>query len=115
MATVKYYLRSKSKDSIIQIQLSISKTLKMRNSTGLIINSIDWSDKTSLPKQNNVQNKNLITKLNDLKSFVLKEYNNDLSEGILFDNYWLKSKINTFFERVDIYTDDNIVINYMAY
>ncbi|WP_407498221.1 tyrosine-type recombinase/integrase [Elizabethkingia anophelis] len=115
MATVKYYLRSKSKDSIIQIQLSISKTLKMRNSTGLIINSTDWNDKTSLPKQNNAQNKNLITKLNDLKSFVLKKYNNDLSEGILFDTYWLKNKINAFFERVDIHTDDNIVINYMAY
>jgi hypothetical protein len=114
MATVKYYLRSKTKDSIIQIQLSVSKILKMRNSTGLQIDYSDWSDKTSLPKQNNPHNKNLTTQLNDLKSFVLKEYNNDFAGGILFDSHWLKNKISLFFERIDVGTSDNIVINYIA-
>lgn len=115
MATVKYYLRSKTKESIIQIQLSVSKTLKMRNSTGLIINYVDWSDKTSLPKQNNPQSKNLSSRLNALKAFVLNEYNNDLSRGALFDKYWLKGKINLFFERTeDEKTNDNIMVNYLA-
>jgi hypothetical protein len=113
MATVKYYLRSKSRGSIIQIQLSISRTLKMRTSTGLVINSNDWSDKTSLPKQNNSQTKNLTTQLNDLKSFVLREYNDDLMNGVIFNSSWLKSKINIFFERIDIMTDDNIITNYL--
>jgi integrase len=114
MATVKYYLRSKGKGSIIQMQFSISKTLKMRTSTGLVVDYADWSEKTSLPKQNNVQTKNVTAKLNDLKSFVLREYNNDLSNGILFTAYWLKEKISIFFERVETSTDDNIVVNYMA-
>jgi integrase len=114
MATVKYYLRSKTKDSIIQIQLSVSKILKMRNSTGLQIDYSDWSEKTSLPKQNNPHNKNLTTQLNDLKSFILKEYNNDFAGGVLFDSHWLKNKISLFFERIDVGTSDNIVINYIA-
>lgn len=114
MATVKYYLRSKTRESIIQIQLSVSKTLKMRNSTGVIIDYSDWSDKTGLPKQNNPENKNLATQLNDLKGFILREYNNDLMGGVLFDSHWLKKKISTFFERIDIKTNDNIVINYMS-
>ncbi|WP_164465233.1 phage integrase SAM-like domain-containing protein [Chryseobacterium lactis] len=113
MATVTYYLRSKTKNSVIQMQLSVSKSLKMRNATGLQINSIDWSDKTSLPKQNNPENKNLVSDLNDLKNFVLKEYNQDFAAGVLFDSHWLKKKITTFFSRVDIKTDDNIVVNYM--
>jgi integrase len=114
MATVKYYLRSKTKDSIIQIQLSVSKILKMRNSTGLQTDYSDWSEKTSLPKQNNPHNKKLTTQLNDLKSFILKEYNNDFAGGVLFDSHWLKNKISLFFERIDVGTSDNIVINYIA-
>ncbi|ASE62562.1 hypothetical protein CEQ15_14195 [Chryseobacterium indologenes] len=114
MATVKYYLRSKTKDSIIQIQLSVSKNLKMRNSTGLIINFSDWSERTSLPKQNNPDNKNLASQLNELKNFILKQFNNDLSTGVIFDSFWLKNKINIFFDRVDIKENDNVVINYMT-
>jgi len=113
MATVKYYLRSKTKGSAIQIQLSISKDLKMRNSTGLQIDYSDWSDKTSLPKQNNPHNKNLSAELVDLKKFVLEEYNKDFTSGILFDSHWLKNKISLFFERVDVKTSDEIVVNYM--
>ncbi|WNI35953.1 phage integrase SAM-like domain-containing protein [Chryseobacterium sp. SG20098] len=113
MATVKYYLRSKTKGSAIQIQLSISKDLKMRNSTGLQIDYSDWSDKTSLPKQNNPHNKNLSAELVDLKKFVLEEYNKDFTSGVLFDSHWLKNKISLFFERVDVKTSDDIVVNYM--
>ncbi|MBL1220215.1 phage integrase SAM-like domain-containing protein [Chryseobacterium sp. L7] len=87
----------------------------MRNSTGLIINYADWSEKTSLPKQNNPQSKNLTSRLNALKTFILNEYNNDLSRGALFDKYWLKGKINLFFERTqDEKTNDNIVVNYLS-
>lgn len=113
MATVKYYLRSKTKGSAIQIQLSISKDLKMRNSTGLQIDYSDWSDKTSLPKQNNPHNKNLSAELVDLKKFVLEEYNQDFTSGVLFDSHWLKNKISLFFERIDVKTSDDIVVNYM--
>ncbi|MFP3599419.1 tyrosine-type recombinase/integrase [Chryseobacterium sp. SIMBA_029] len=85
----------------------------MRNSTGLIINYSSWSEKTSLPKQNTPENKNLTIQLNDLKNFVLKEYNKDLSGGVLFDSHWLKNKVNIFFDRVDIETNYNIVVNYI--
>ncbi|WP_374462954.1 phage integrase SAM-like domain-containing protein [Chryseobacterium sp.] len=113
MATVKYYLRSKTKGSAIQIQLSVSKDLKMRNSTGLQIDYSDWSDKTSLPKQNNPHNKNLSAELVGLKKFVLEEYNKDFTSGVLFDSHWLKNKISLFFERIDVKISDDIVVNYM--
>ncbi|MDM1557483.1 phage integrase SAM-like domain-containing protein [Chryseobacterium indologenes] len=113
MATVKYYLRSKSKEANIQMQLSVSRDLKMRTSTGLVINYREWSDRTSLPKQNTPHTKNITTQLNDLRTFVLDEYNTDFAKGILFNTSWLKGKINSFFERTDVNIDDNFISNYL--
>ncbi|WP_284463983.1 phage integrase SAM-like domain-containing protein [Chryseobacterium sp.] len=113
MATVKYYLRSKSKETNIQMQLSVSRDLKMRTSTGLIISYTDWSDRTSLPKQNNSHTKNIIAQLSDLRNFVLNEYNKDFVNGVLFNTNWLKGKINIFFERTDTNVDDNFISNYL--
>ena len=109
MATTKFYLRSKGKSCAIQMQLSVSQTLKMRTSTGLTINSNDWSKETNFPKQGKDPGiKNTITKLKELEVEVLKEFNIDFTNGVVFSNEWLKSKINKYFDRkTSIMDDDN--------
>lgn len=113
MATVSYFLRNKTANTKIQIQLSISRNLKLRTSTDLIINSNDWSTDTKFPKQNNPQNKNLSKQLRELSNHILNEYNSDFATGRIFDSFWLKEKINKFFNRIEENTDDTIFLNYL--
>src|SRR5690606_18957294 len=99
MATIKFYLRSATPKSNIQVRLSISRTEKFRTSTNLVINSNDWSDKTDMPIQKNPENKLLHTQLKDLSNFILKQYNNDFQQGISFSTEWLKNTIKKHFGR----------------
>lgn len=85
-------MRNKTANTKIQIQLSISRDLKLRTSTDLIINSNDWSTDTKFPKQNNPQNKNLSKQLRELSNHILNEYNSDFATGRIFDSFWLKEK-----------------------
>ena len=113
MATVRYFLRHKTANTKIQVQLSISRDVKLRTSTELIINSNDWSTDTKFPKQNNPENKNLSRQLRELSNYILNEYNIDFTNGIIFDNFWLKEKIGKFFNRIEVKTDDSIFLNYL--
>lgn len=113
MATVRYYLRSKTANSKIQVQFSISRNLRLRTSTDLIINSNDWSDSTNYPKQNNAANKKTTAQLRELSNFLIYEYNNDFANGVLFDNFWIRGKLKTFFNRIDEKVDDSVFLNYL--
>ncbi|WP_407505237.1 tyrosine-type recombinase/integrase [Elizabethkingia miricola] len=113
MATVRYFLRSKSTNSKIQVQLSISRDLRMRTSTDLVINYNEWSEDKNLPKQNNPKNKNITRQLRELSNHLLNEYNSDFSKGAIFNNSWLKEKINTFFNRIDEKEDDSVFLIYL--
>ncbi|PRQ82464.1 tyrosine-type recombinase/integrase [Elizabethkingia anophelis] len=113
MATVSYFLRNKTANTKIQIQLSISRDLKLRTSTDLIINANDWSTDTKFPKQNNPINKNLSKQLRELSNHILNEYNSDFATGRIFDSFWLKEKINKFFNRIEENTDDTVFLNYL--
>lgn len=113
MATVSYYLRNKTSNSKIQIQLSISRDLKLRTTTELIINHNDWSSDTKLPKQNKPENKIISKTLRELSNYILNEYSNDFAKGVLFDNYWLKNKINNHFNRIELKENDSVFLVYL--
>ena len=113
MATVSYFLRTKSANSKIQIQLSVSRDLKLRTSTDLIIDSDFWSNDTKLPKGKSVEIKNLSNTLRELERHILNEYNSDFAKGIIFETVWLKEKINKFFKRIDIKEDDSVFLIYL--
>ncbi|WP_139422328.1 tyrosine-type recombinase/integrase [Chryseobacterium mulctrae] len=113
MATVSYFLRTKSVNSKIQVQLSVSRDIRLRTSTELIINSIDWSTDTKFPKQNNPGNKNLAKQLRELSNNILNEYNSDFANGVILDNNWLKEKIDSFFNRIEVKLDDSVFLNYL--
>ncbi|REC76072.1 hypothetical protein DRF60_14405 [Chryseobacterium elymi] len=114
MATIRYYLRTKSTNSKIQIQLSISRDLKLRTSTDLVINHSDWSSDTNFPKQNNPKNKILTRQLRELSNHLLNEYNSDFAAGVLLNTDWLKEKLNKYFKRIDEKVDDSVFLNYLV-
>ena len=114
MATVSYFLRNKTANAKIQVQLSVSRDLKLRTSTELVINSNDWSNDTKFPKQNNPENKSLSRQLRELSNYIQNEYNTDFANGILFNNFWLKKKISRFFNRIKVNEDDSVFVNYLS-
>ncbi|MBE2272740.1 MAG: phage integrase SAM-like domain-containing protein [Flavobacteriales bacterium] len=108
MATIKYRLKTKTENAQIYIRFSISRTQVFETKTGLSIDHNNWSTTTGFPKQNNPQNKNLKSDLEELATFINKEYNSDFSKGVIFSTQWLKSKINESFERDQITEDKNL-------
>ncbi|SFN09221.1 Phage integrase SAM-like domain-containing protein [Paenimyroides ummariense] len=114
MATIKYFLRSKKDVSQIYVRFSISRDLFFRRKTDFVIDVKDWSEKTSLPKQNSAESKNLISKLNKLENYIFDRYNEDLAQGVIFDSNWVDDCINKCFNRVEK-TDNSIFINYIQY
>lgn len=122
MATTKFYLRSKGPDCAIYAFFQISRSLRMRVTTGLNIHSDNWSyvkvkdketgktkDNSSgfgIPKSGNAENKNIKSNLEKLAVHINSEFNNDFANGVSFTNDWLKQKINTFFERPDESVED---------
>jgi integrase len=105
MATIKYLLQSKSDSSPIYLRLSINRKTSLKRKTGLIINSKDWSESTSLPKQTEAKNKSRISTLRKLEYKILDKLNDDFSRGVSIDGNWLSYNIDLHFERI---SDANI-------
>lgn len=101
MASIKYRLHSKKLNAPIYLRLSINRKNTFERKTGLNIDFKNWSSETSLPKQNNPNNKNLATKLRDLESFIHKKLNEAASNGVEVDADWLQLKIDIHFQRVN--------------
>jgi len=114
MATIKYFLRGKKNVTQIYVRFSASRDLFFRRKTEFVIDVKDWSDNTSLPKQNNAENKSLISKLNKLENYIFDRYNSDLAKGVVIDTHWLDDCINNCFNRVQI-NDNSIFVNYLQH
>lgn len=100
MASIKFQVQStSSKSAPIYIRFSFARGKAPKQKTGLLIDFREWSTNTGFPKQSNPENKNLITKLKSLESFVLENYNNDYSSGTVIDSAWLKNVIDNFNHR----------------
>lgn len=117
MAKAKFYLRSKGADCNIYLRYNYSATEKMQVSTGLKIHSDDFSSATGLPKSKDKDSREFSANLKDLIVSIDREYNLDFTQGVRFNNDWLKSKINKFFDRPDENTkeklDDNLFLVYL--
>ncbi|WP_044630963.1 tyrosine-type recombinase/integrase [Neotamlana sedimentorum] len=113
MATIKYFIQGKSKETPIYIRFSISRGNTPKRKTGFVINPNDWSKSTHLPKQNSAYNKNLITDLQKLKTYIHSEYNIDYSKGFTINGDWLSDKIDKHFNQGKQKTDLNIITEYI--
>lgn len=112
MATIKYLLQSKKESSQIYLRLSAGRNTNIKKKTEFVINPKEWSEKTSFPKQNTAENKQLTSKLNKLKDYIYNKYNEDISNGVIIDSNWLENNINSCFNRIE-QTDLNLIVNYL--
>lgn len=98
MANIIYRLVGKK----IYIRLSEGKMYDFKVSTGLIcVDENLWDKKKNCFKKSNANTESLNITLDELRVYVFKEYNKEYSQGIDFDTKWLKSKVNSFFNRKD--------------
>lgn len=111
MATITYKLQSKKENAPIYLRLSLGRNKDIYRKTGLVINPIDWSIKTKLPKQNNAANKNITTQLRKLTTFVIDTFNNCSGNAEVINGDWLQNCIDTFFNRIKT---DNLELNYLV-
>lgn len=116
MASVQFRIRSKANKNVsIKARLIIGRNNDVEVNTGFTINPKEWSDATGFPKNNtSAENKKLNNDLKKLEGFLFDSLNNDLGNGILIDKYWLESKINDCFNRVEK-TDNGILLNHIQY
>jgi integrase len=115
MATVNFRLRSKANKNVsIKVYLSIERGNVLELNTGFTINPKDWSKDTDRPKQNTTENKLIFNNLKKLESFLFENLNKDLGNGVLIDAYWLNTKINECFKRVEK-IDIGLILNHTQY
>lgn len=113
MASINFRLRSKANKNVaIKVYVSLGRGKFIEVNTGFSINPRDWSESTNKPKQNTTENKIIFNNLKKLDSFLSSSLNKDMGERVVFDNFWLESKINECFERVEK-TDETLIINYI--
>jgi integrase len=113
MATVNFRLRSKANKNVsIKVYLSTGRGNVIELNSGFSIIPKDWSKDTNRPKQNSAENKIIFNNLKKLESYIFENLNTDLGKGIVIDSFWLESKINNCFERVQK-TDEGIITNYI--
>ncbi len=122
MATVSFRLRSDANKNVsIKVRVSLGRGNDLELSSGFTINPKDWNtpnkDETpkkgdNFPKQNNTENKRIFNNLKKLESFLFENLNNDLGNGILIDAFWLETKINDCFKRIEK-TDEGLILNYI--
>lgn len=113
MASIKFFTRSKTATSQIYIRFIVGYRKEFQTKTGLTINVNEWSKEKSLPKQNNPTNKLLVTKLKNLETFILTNYNDDLTNGVIFSLDWLKYQIDKHFGRAEEQINTEVLTNYL--
>lgn len=114
MASIKFRLRSNANKNVsIKVRVILGRGKQdLELNTGFSINPKDWSDLSDRPKQNTAENKKLFNNLKKLESYLFDAINADMGKSVVIDSFWLESKINDCFERVEK-TDEGLIINYI--
>jgi integrase len=115
MATIKFFLRTEQNKAPIYLKFTIGRGKQYTRKTGKIINPKDWSTTTSLPKQNEANNKLLSNSLKDLEAEVLNKYNTDYTKGEIIDGYWLEKKIKEFYNQDEKQKSIELITDYIEH
>ena len=113
MPAVKYQVRGKSNPSKLTVRFIVDKDTDYRLTIPLSINPKYFNNKNGKVRQiAEFEDKiNVQQQLDDFQNFVLKEFNNSLSQNTNYNSSWLKEKIDTHFKLVKK-TDNSFLINY---
>ena len=100
MATLKFLLRNKRKNSNIYVRYSIERNKVLWRKTGYIIDSSVWDEVKERSKLKDEDSKNLNTNLRNLKTFLENAYNDGIRSGIEFTGDWLQLQIDIFNNKI---------------
>ena len=112
MATIKFLLRSKENPASIYVRLTVDRNINFRRKTGFVIDPNDWSKETNLPKQTDVDLKNLKTNLQELATKIEKNLNNAIAAKEEITAEWLQDQIDSI-QGIKKKTDSNRLVNYI--
>jgi integrase len=116
MATIKFLIKGTTNPSSIYIRFRHGKQYDFTKTTSLLINPSYWSKTKGNIKQisENKEKKNLQNNLNDLKSYVLNDFNEVYSNGGLINSDWLQNSIRTCLNQ-NANVDFNYFTDYATY
>lgn len=98
MATLSYFLRSKSDNASIYCRLTIDRKTQFEKKTGLTIDKKYWSTDKKLPKQTAPAiEKQIKSQLERLKVHIQEKANQALTNGKMITSVWLGQQIEVFF------------------
>jgi hypothetical protein len=112
MATISFLLQSSSIPANIYVRLSIDRKNVFKRKTGYVINPNNWSTETSLPKQNDVENKQLRIDLKKLSTEIENRLNVATSSGEEITGDWLQLQIDNITNKPKK-TDVDRLTNYI--
>ena len=101
---VRYFvLKQKNPYSQIYIRFWNGRKYDFKTSTGLQVQFKDWNEKDEKVRNKvTATDKDFInSKLLELEAFVIENFNIEYNTGQIIGKDWLKTKVNSFFNRVD--------------
>ena len=101
MPTARFLIKGNKNPSSIYIRFRHGKQFDFTKSTSLLINPSYWSASKGNVKQiaKNTEKLNLQNKLNDLRSYVLNDFNDAYSSGGIINSDWLNTSLRTFLNQ----------------
>ena len=114
MATIKFFLRSKSEQANIYVRLSIDRNNVFKRKSGYIINSKDWSQPKGQPILNDEVLKIFKTDLDKFKNKLEEAYNKAIKQGLIINANWLQEHIDLINNKKPIIRLD-ILTNYIQH
>ncbi len=121
MASIQFFIRSKKNPTKIALRMYISRNNQPYTTTEILINGKLWSDKKQRLKGADEYTTWVNNQLDDLYTYIIREYSIDYSKGIVTDTLWLNDKVDSFFNRpkkqnkttsemIDLFMEENPII-----
>lgn len=109
MATITFLLQSSANPANIYVRLSIDRKNVFKRKSGYVINPNSWSTETGLPKQNEVENKQLRIDLKKLATEIETRLNTATTSGEEITGDWLQNQIDAIQGKVKTTDYDRLV------
>ncbi len=94
MATIKFYLQTKNNPANIYARLSISRGVVFVRKTNHFVDPADWSPADGLPRENDIDLKNLKVYLTNMAADILTRVNESMKRGEEITGDWLQDSID---------------------
>ena len=111
MPTIKFLIKGTSNPSSIYLRFRHGKQYDFTKTTSLLINPNYWSKTKGNLKQisQNKEKKNLQNNLNELRTYILNDFNEVYSNGGVINSDWLQTSIKTCLNQ-----NSNVDFNYFT-